>query len=535
MPNAIPKLEPSDRRVIGSGRDLEHSCRVPATLPSSLERARRERVELGDWQTPRSLADAVVELVARAGQSFATVLEPTCGTGTLLAAAARAFPAARLVGFERSPDYVAEARRTLTGTNATVDVADFFATDWPNVVAALPEPVLVIGNPPWVTNSTLGVLASENLPEKRNDKREAGFDALTGKSNFDISEWMLARLLAALRGRRFTLAMLCKAAVARRLMLECAGSDFELDGAVFAVDAKAHFAAAVAAVLLVVRGGGKRAPVPRETRWAVYPNLTATEPSSNMGVSDGRAYSDYDAYRATAQLASTSAQGWRSGVKHDLTRVMELVEADGALRNGLGETVAIERDYVYPLFKGSDLVRANDVPRRFVLVTQRALGDDTLVIRERAPATWRYLERHQAAFTARKSRIYRGQPPFAMFGVGAYTFAPHKVAISALYKTLAFRALAPNAGRPIVLDDTAYFVPCADAERARELERALSSPLARRFFEARLFWDAMRPINKALLESLSLDALTAALGAEESATAGTGRAGCLAERSVKGP
>ncbi len=478
-----------------------------------MNRARRQRVELGDWQTPRALADAVVELVARSGERFASVLEPTCGTGTFLAAARR-FSGARLVGYERSPEYVEVARRVLSGTGASVAKADFFAVDWASVVARLPEPLLVLGNPPWVTNSTLGALDAENLPTKRNHKGETGFDALTGKSNFDISEWMLARLLDVTRGRRFTLAMLCKTAVARRLLAQCASSEWELSGEVRAVDARANFAAAVAAVLLVVRGSGERARDTGEARWAVYSSLAAHEPVSHMGVSRGRVYSDFDAYRATGALESESAQGWRSGVKHDVTRVMELVEEDGRLRNGLGEAVAIERDYVYPLFKGTDLVRARRSPPRFVLVTQRALGDDTRVIRARAPATWRYLEQHLAAFAARKSRIYRGQPPFSMFGVGEYTFAPHKVAISALHKELTFRALAPDGERPVVLDDTAYFLPCADAERATVLVRALESPLARKFFEARLFWDAMRPINKALLESLSLEALEDALARE---------------------
>ena len=483
---------------------------MTATPTHSLERARRERVELGDWQTPPALAAAVVDLLVRADEPFAAVLEPTCGTGTLLAAAGQAFPSARLVGFERSAVHAAQARLKLAGQRARVRVADFFATDWTRVVAGLPEPLLLLGNPPWVTSSTLGALSGTNSPEKRNDKHATGFDALTGKSNFDISEWMLARLLAVTRGRRFTLAMLCKAAVARRLMQECARSEWRLEGAVYGVDARTHFAAAVTAVLLVVRGMGERQAA-SEPRWAVYPSLGASEPVSHMGVRGGRVYSDLDTYGSTLSLEAGGAQGWRSGVKHDLTRVMELVEADGALRNGLGESVMIEREYVYPLFKGSELVRGSTSARRFVLVTQRALGDDTRAIRERAPDTWRYLERHQAAFEARKSRIYRGQPPFSMFGVGEYTFAPHKVAISALHKKLAFRALAPDAGRPIVLDDTAYFLPCADAERAKALEAALSSPLARRFFEARLFWDAMRPINKALLDSLSLEALLGGL------------------------
>jgi hypothetical protein len=488
---------------------------VPASLTSSSEFRHQARVEAGDWQTPPALAHAAVAVVAHAGERFQAVLEPTCGTGAFLVAAARAFPGARLVGFDRSAEHVVAAARALGG-DVLLEVADFFATDWERVIAELPEPLLVLGNPPWVTSSTLGAVAGTNLPQKSNFKRELGFDALTGKSNFDISEWMLTRLIEALSGRRFTLAMLCKSTVARRLLEQSVARGWALEGAVHAVDARVHFEAAVSAVLLVVRrdpAASDTTPSAPDARWAVFPSLTATSPASHMGVSGGRVHSDIDAHRATLELAGASRVEWRSGVKHDLARVMELVAEDGVLKNGLGDRVEIEPDFVYPLCKGSDLVHGRDAGRRFVLVTQQKLGEDTLAIRERAPATWRYLERHAAAFSARKSRIYRDRPPFAMFGVGPYTFAPHKVAISALHKQLTFRALAPSSGRPVLLDDTAYFLPCASAEEAATYERALMSPLACAFFEARVFWDAMRPINKGLLGELSLDTLLERLAA----------------------
>ena len=47
-------------------------------------------------------------------------------------------------------------------------------------------PLLVIGNPPWVTNSELGTLASPNRPPRRNIKGLRGLEARTGASNFDV-------------------------------------------------------------------------------------------------------------------------------------------------------------------------------------------------------------------------------------------------------------------------------------------------------------------------------------------------------------
>ncbi len=45
----------------------------------------------------------------------------------------------------------------------------------------------VIGNPPWVTNSRQGKNSSLNVPLKSNIYGLKGIDAITGKSNFDIS------------------------------------------------------------------------------------------------------------------------------------------------------------------------------------------------------------------------------------------------------------------------------------------------------------------------------------------------------------
>lgn len=487
------------------------------------KRARaRRRVELGDWQTPAPLARAIVELVRRRSPDVASVLEPTCGAGVFLHAALEAFPRARAFGFDISPRHLEAARRRLggMGERVRIELGDFFELGWDDLAGRLPEPILIVGNPPWVTNSTLGALGAKNLPAKLNSSRQPGIAALTGQSNFDISEWMISRLLEAFQGRQFELSMLCKASVARRVMHEAARRGALLHGESRAIDARAHFAAEVAAVLLSVRPGSpsrgprRRAP---PAGWAVYDAIESKSPSRYMAVVGGRACSDVAALRATAHLerrageraGRSSEPAWRSGIKHDCAPVMELTRRGEALVNGLGEVVELEPDFVFPLFKGSDVARGRQREPRHVLITQSGLGEDTSVIAARAPATWRYLQAHRARFEARRSRIYLRQPAFALFGVGPYAFAPYKVAICGLYKRLAFTLLRPVEGRPAMVDDTVYFVPCDTEREAARLLAALRCPLVRDFFEARIFWDAKRPITKALLESLSLDTLLA--------------------------
>jgi hypothetical protein len=181
------------------------------------------------------------------------------------------------------------------------------------------------------------------------------------------------------------------------------------------------------------------------------------------------------------------------------------------------KALALEDAYLFPLLKGGDLdnrgnLEVAHVPRKRLIVTQQRLGEDTQPIRERAPRVWAHLAANREHMAARKSRIYRGQPPFAMFGIGSYTFAEHKVAISALHKRLTFRAIEPCEGRPVVLDDTCYFLACESKREARRIAHALNGPMAQRFFEARVFWDAKRPINKQLLSALSIERLLSAVG-----------------------
>ena len=63
-----------------------------------------------------------------------------------------------------------------------------------------------------------------------------------------------------------------------------------------------------------------------------------------------------------------------------------------------------------------------------------------------------------------------------------------------------------------MVDDTAYFLPCFSEEEAKVLSLALNGTRASEFFRARVFWDAKRPISKALLQALSLEALLRAEG-----------------------
>jgi hypothetical protein len=436
----------------------------------------------------------------------AVVLEPTCGEGAFLDAAARQFREARLAGYELNKSHAAVARGRLPPSRAQVTVADFFSVDWERELLPLQEPILVTGNPPWVTSATLGSLGSRNVPSKRNAKGLHGLDAMTGKSNFDVSEWMICRLLSALQRRRATLAMLCKTAVARRVIEATSAKGWDVrPGGLWSIDAMRHFGAAVDAVLFVCETGTSA----RKGGWGVHGSLDARRPLSRMAVVDGALVADADLVARTAHLAGRSDPEWRSGLKHDCSPVMELRVEAGRWRNGLGEHVDVEDDRVFPLMKSSDVANGVTSRSRAVIVPQRALGEDTASLERRAPKTWQYLSAHRERLRARKSSVYRGQAEFAIFGIGPYSFAPWKVAISGLYKRCEFALIGPEGDRPVMLDDTCYFLPFESEANARRAWEALRSPPAMDFLAGRIFWDAKRPISKAILQRLDLRALLA--------------------------
>lgn len=464
------------------------------------------RQEFGDWQTPIDLARLVVARVSQLGlPQPSAVLEPTCGVGSFLVAAAEAHQSATLHGYELNASHARAARERLPASRTSLHVADFFDVAWEGELARIGEPVLVVGNPPWVTNSILGAMGSNNVPVKSNFKGLSGYDALTGKSNFDVSEWMILRLLNALQTRRAALAMLCKTGVARRVLEFASTKGWAVRPAgLWRIDAAHHFQAAVDAALFVCETG---VPAAKTTRCPVFGSLGAASPLAAMAVVDNAVIADADKFARTAHLAGACDPVWRSGLKHDCSRVMELELDDGSWRNGHGEHVRIESALVFPFLKSSDVANGAAKRSRAVIVPQRALKQDTAILKRHAPKAWDYLTAHREELSARKSSIYRGQPEFAIFGIGAYSFAPWKVAISGLYKRCAFTLVGPQGGRPVMLDDTCYFLPFDDESAARRVHAALQSNVARDFFDARIFWDAKRPINKAILQQIDLNAL----------------------------
>jgi len=473
------------------------------------------RRDLGDFQTPIPLAEKILSRLSADGRAWTRALEPTCGRGNFIQALLRmSVPPQEIIGLEIQPAHIAAAEALINACQqATVAIraANIFETDLQRELAwRATGPLLVVGNPPWVTNAELGSMDSANLPAKRNIKLLDGFDAITGASNFDICEYIWIKLLKELASQHPTIALLCKTSVARNVISFCREAAIHIRCArMFRINAMEWFKAATDACLFVVEAGHGPACYDVD----VYDSLDHNTPATSIGFRHNFLIANLPLYNSTEFAEGCSPYIWRQGIKHDASSVAELQkDADCISRNGLGEEVDIESEFVFPLIKGSDL-NGNGVksPRRWLVVPQRQLHEETSGLEMTAPKLWDYLNMHKKTFDARKSSIYKNAPAFTYFGLGEYSFAAFKVAVAGLYKEPRFRVLTPLDNKPVMLDDTCYFLPFDSLEEANLVASILNSALVKDFLKATVFLDSKRPITKKLLQRIDLHAVASRL------------------------
>lgn len=475
----------------------------------------RDKWQFGDFQTPDSLTTKIAN-VLQSSVDFepALIVEPSCGKGSFLLAVAKVFRNSRVIGRDINEAYVQickDLTRDIGNPNISVEYGDFFQTDWEALFLGESGQILIIGNPPWVTSSELGMLNSNNLPLKDNFESKRGIHAITGYSNFDISEWMILRYLDWIKNRDGRIAVLCKSSVARKIVRSLyKEKTFGAKASIYSIDAQKYFGAAVEACLLVIE---KQLS---STHCYVYESLESKRHQYVISEDDGILIRDLDSYLKVKHLKTDKAElVWRSGIKHDCSKVMEITYSDGLYFNGNKEEVQLEDTHLYPLLKSSDIGNGRVAScRKRVIVTQTRVGQDTTHIRTSSPLTWSYLSSKAAIFSKRKSSIYRGKPLYSIFGVGDYTFSPWKIAISGLYKNLFFQLVGPIDGKPAVFDDTVSFLSFDSFDQALFVRDLLMTEEAQLFYDSQIFWDEKRPITTDILKRLSLLSLAVCLGRE---------------------
>ncbi len=472
------------------------------------------RREYGDFQTNLELALNSVDYIKTISNtdSFEFILEPTCGKGNFIIATLRKLSEIkRIIGIEIYQPYIWETKfkilefflKNPSNSKPNIEIihANVFDFDFESLSKETQKlQTLVIGNPPWITNSELSSIDSKNLPQKSNFKKHSGFDAITGKGNFDIGEYISLLMLKHFSSHQGYFGFLVKNSVVKNLIYDQRSNRFPI-GEIkkLTIDAKREFNVSVDACLFASKFNQQAELICSDIEfYSLKENRIFGWVGNNFvnSVLDYKHANDID---GKCQFI------WRQGIKHDCSKVMEIEKHNGHYINGLNQEFNIENDLVYGLLKSSDLknTRTNTY-RKLTIITQKKIGQETGYIKRDYPLTFEYLDKNSEYFDKRKSSIYRGKPRFSIFGVGDYSFKPYKVAISGMYKSTHFTLVSPDKGKPLMLDDTCYFIGFEEERFAKIALHILNHEHTQQFLKAIIFPDSKRSITKDILMRIDM-------------------------------
>ena len=477
------------------------------------------RVDYGDWQTNYNLALSICQQLKSQGANPKVIVEPTCGVGNFILAALEVFDNIdEVYGIEIHQPYLEELSKTLKKKYSgnipshihLINQNIFEFSSLSLAKSCKEKEVLILGNPPWVTNSQLSRLSSTNVPVKGNFRNQKGIDAMTGKGNFDIGETIFLQMLDLMPHIRGSIAILLKNSVIKNILHSQKSERLNIANIQqHRIDASREFGAAVAASLFIAQASPEPA-----MQCKVYDFYTNNHTHTYGWIHD-KFVANTDTYNSHKDIDGICPLTWRSGVKHDCSKVMELGKNSDGYYNAHGQQVDIEEDLIFPLVKSSDINTSNSgITRRYILITQHRTSEETATLAITHPKAYQYLEEHASELDNRGSRIYRGRPRFAIFGIGDYSFAPYKVIVSGLYKHTYFSYFG-GIEKPYMADDTCYILPFQDRETAIITQSILNHKSTQAFIRSILFEDAKRVISKDLLERIDLIAAARKIGHKE--------------------
>ena len=516
----------TDFKILDFFENNDELKSLKETISISNNIIEEDRAAYGDFQTNEDLADKIILRLVSRGISPQIIVEPTCGKGNFVIASLKHFTEIEnVIGVEIYKPYVWETKFNIIhfflnnpkANKPTIEIAhcDVFDYDFKKIAKqfsgkVLPfgedlggAKILIIGNPPWVTNSKLGSLNSSNLPKKANFKNHSGLDAMTGKGNFDIAESITLLMLNTFQTMNGNLLLLVKNSVIKNIVFDQKANNYAISNIEkHCIDSKKEFNVSVEAAAFYCKLNSKSVFDCKE--FDFYKN---TEKVS-FGWLNDKFVSNIDTYIHNKNIDGECPFVWRQGLKHDCSAIMELDKVNGHYVNGLNEEVKLEDGLVYGILKSSDLKNAViSQTRKYTIVTQKKVGQETKFIKDDYPKTYKYLTDHQTNFDARKSSIYNNKPAFSIFGIGDYSFKPFKVAISGLYKTFHFTLILPQNEKPLMLDDTCYLLGFDKIEFAVYTLILLNADTTMQFLKSVTFSDAKRTFTKDVLMRIDLSEL----------------------------
>lgn len=471
------------------------------------------KVEFGDFQTSVSLCDLICQRLQDNNIAPDIFIEPTCGVGNFIISAIKFFPSLKeIYGIEIYKPYIWKAKIEVLNhfiqnkDNKPPQIffyhSNIFNFNFQSIIKKNQNRnFLILGNPPWVTNSQLASLNSRNLPLKSNRRGLSGLDAITGKSNFDIAESIAIKIIENFHKQNGHFGFLVKNTVIRNIVFNQNQTAFNIGNLKkYGIDANKEFNISAEASLFSCSFNTKP-----ELICDSYDIYQSNKKTHQFGWIKDKFISNGNGKHIDG-MDGISPFEWRQGIKHDCVKVLELSKNkdNNCYLNGYEETVNVEDDLIYGLLKSSDLKGGIiDSSRKYLIVTQKFVGQNTAYLNN-YPKTKSYLLGHKADFEKRKSIIYKNKFIFSIFGVGDYTFKPYKVAISGMYKNPTFSLVLPNKKKPLILDDTCYFLGFDKLYEALFCYILLNKTEVKNLLDCIVFYDSKRVFTKNNLMRIDL-------------------------------
>ncbi len=396
---------------------------------------------------------------------------------------------------------------------------------------------LVAGNPPWLNWERLSPAYREALRTHPGGLAEAlfphrGLRARSGGAHDDLAGLMAYAVADRFLGHGGRLGLVLPVSLLRSrrggegfrgLRL---GERFQLDvRSVDDLSALKPFSGAAGrtAVLVAQRGTPTRYPVvwnrwPRAgraprvdeslqtVRQRARPAALCAEPVSEQEPTSPWLVGTPEELVQLRRLAGPSPYRARKGVDTSLNAVFwveVLGDSEDLVRIRNAQTrsrvrvepveALVEPGALCPVLRGRDFNRWFAAPRYHQVLlydpaTGRPLSED--VARERFPRAWAYLQGYTPLLTRR--RIYekhlQGQPPYACYDIGPYSFAPIKVVWKALADGIRACVVTTVSGVPVVPDHNVVLVPMTDLSEAHFLCGMLNASQTTRFADAYTGW-----------------------------------------------
>ena len=492
------------------------------------------RRSLGEFFTPAWLATALLEQAVGDGPVPARIVDPACGSGAFLLAAARFLSqqkwppqqiAAALVGYDLNPLAVLTARANLL-------LALFRSDSIKNAASAKPpfqierrdtllleqvdEPFpLVIGNPPWINWDRLPPAYRERtrpLWETYGLFNLSGSAARYGGAKKEIATLLLLRAADKLLAEGGRLAFVLPLSI---LQTGKAGEGFrrlrivpaDMPLRMIRVDdysRRRPFPGVHSAACTVVLEKGRPTsfPVPffvhRQNgmdRHDATPGDPA-DPLSPWRLSSEQKYRTknnrggrLNRYTACLGANTGGANGvfWLEILEKTARGTLRIrnLPATGKRSVALVET-EIEPDFIYPLLRWKGIARNVARPTGYILLPQdaeRRIGVDEERLRTDYPLTWQYLKRFEKPLRERAAfrKLHRaGVPFYSMYNVARPTLAPIKVVWRRMDTDLRAAVVTetddPYLGRRcLVPQETCVLIPMETLEEAGRVCDLLNS------------------------------------------------------------